>query len=933
MSSLQQLMTVPGIWFTVTVSIQLFAVSLLGFIAVKAAARRSAPLRSMVAMSAMIALVLTLIGSAFFHSSHISWWTPSVPVPAVSAVRVADEEPRLPDFRATVSALEVREIQPEKKTSVQTSAVRVLPEAGTVKPAVKSRFSFDYGQAVVFAGIIWLAGMAFMLGRLVYGLIFLRGFNFGLRAVRDTRFDVMLRNAAGRFGQKKSPLMFTSPRVESPITVGISKPVVIIPEKLLGHLSDDEMKSILMHELAHIYSCDHLAGVFKRIVIAANWWNPLVYMISNEHSAAREEVADSYALLELHPKVYSECLVGLAEKTCLINSFPATAGMAGKYSSLEQRIRNILSNKRTQIVKTGKRIRLAAVLSCGVLALAVAGIQAASADEKPAQVEKGQDKTSEIRTVSISEKEIKTFLKILPKYEGNPQPDMEALRKESGMDNDFEFHSWMEKMIAGFGIFCEEKSTLIGMNKKYKDVKLTDESRILIEKYYPEFRKIGEDMLDKQLAASSKEVKTLSISESEIKTFLKILPKFLRNPSDMETLRKESGLKDDIEFHLWMAKVMTGFGICSLKKNAPILLKITTVKDAMLTDESRILLEKYYPEFEKIGQQFLPKPKEKAKVGPAKPIEPSKEMDEAIRKALVLEFNRYDNSLLLKTGIKNAPVNVAFTVYGKREGGSDEWGAVSSFSRDAGGSTEHVSSGYKLFTGLSGGTYRFKFKYVPNKEVAEGKVCPVDTYYGGDVETDWISLTVPPLDPTPAGLKDTSTFAVVYDSETVRNDGLFQKEWPSFKIQPTFGKEYRPGNLAHIKTSPVTYYDPSKMYASAFRIVELSSTDAQGKTRVIYNVSCFKLFHSTGFPIYGLDQLFPVPGEYTLKGKIYFFSMSGSDMIAEKLAVVAADKKGLAVGAGVYNPDKALETLEKLQKKYPFHSLDLPESKITAFEK
>lgn len=614
MSSLQQLITMPGIWFTLTASIQLFAVSLLGLIAVKAVARRSAPLRSMVAMSAMILLMLTPAVSAFFHFSHISWWTPPVPVPVVS---MPDEVIPLPDFKPAEM-----KVQPEKKTSAQVSTARVLPAAGTEKSAVKSRFNFDYGQAVIFAGIIWLAGMAFMLGRLAYGLIFLRGFNFGLKPVKDSRFDVMLRNAAERFGQEKSPLMFTSPRVESPITVGISKPVVIIPEKLIGHLSDDEMKSILMHELSHIYSCDHLAGVFKRIVIAANWWNPLVYIISNEHSAAREDVADNYALLELHPKVYSECLVGLAEKTCLINSFPATAGMAGRYSSLEQRVRNILSKKRTLIMKTGKSIRLAAVLSCGILAFAIAGIQAASADEK---AETAENKAVEGRTLSIS-------------------------------------------------------------------------------------------------------------------------------------------------------------------------------------------------------------------------------------------------------------------------------------------------------------------------EVAEGAKYPIDTYYGGDVETDWISLNVPPFAPNPAGLSDTSTFSTESEKATVRNDELFQKEWPSFKIQSVFGKDYRPGGSAYIKTSPFSY-NPSKPYASAFRIMELSSTDAQGKTRVVYNVSSYRLFNNTSFPLYGLDQLFPVPGEYTLKGKIYFFSMSGSDMVAEKLAVNMLVTGGInvkgpmAVGTGVYNPDKALETLEKLQKKYPFHSLDLPESKITAVEK
>jgi beta-lactamase regulating signal transducer with metallopeptidase domain len=90
-------------------------------------------------------------------------------------------------------------------------------------------------------------------------------------------------------------------------------------------------------------------GIIKRIAIAANWWNPLVYIISAEHSISREEVSDNYVLSQLNPKAYSECLVELAERTCLISSLPATVGMADKHISLEQRVKNILSKLMSKV--------------------------------------------------------------------------------------------------------------------------------------------------------------------------------------------------------------------------------------------------------------------------------------------------------------------------------------------------------------------------------------------------------------------------------------------------------------------------------------------------------------------------------------------------------------------------------------------------------
>ena len=311
--------------------------------------------------------------------------------------------------------------------------------------------------------------------------------------------------------------------------------------------------------------------------------------------------------------------------------------------------------------------------------------------------------------------------------------------------------------------------------------------------------------------------------------------------------------------------------------------------------------------------------------GPAKALPESPEMTEAIKKALILRFDdRINNDLILQSGIENAPVNVAFSVYGKREGGNDQWEAFSEFSRNTGDSTMHCSTGYQFFSGLEGGIYRFKFKYVANQNAAKRRECPLDTYYGGTFETDWMTLEVPAADANPAGLADTSSFRVMSADELVRNDQLFNQEWKSFQIRVD---KYQGGKTVFVQTSPFKY-NPDKPYAAVIRVVELQSTDAKGKVRKAYNVSCYKLFNNTGFPFYGLDQLFPEPGDYQWQRKLYFFSMSGTDMLTEKLATEY--NGNLAVGVGVYNQEKAPALLENLQKKYPFHAVELPTFKITA---
>jgi beta-lactamase regulating signal transducer with metallopeptidase domain len=206
------------------------------------------------------------------------------------------------------------------------------------------------------------------------------------------------------------PELYSSPKIESPITIGLFDPIVIIPEKLLKTLSENELKSILLHELAHIYHHDQVIGMIKRIVLAVHWWNPLVYIINREHEQAGEEVSDNYVLRELHPKVYTQCLADLAEKVCLITNFPSAVGMAGKCFTLSTRVEHILSTKRSGSMCTKIYLRTITFGTCLILTFGLAGLHGKVESDKPgdALIEK-QINGFFIHLVSLSEEGRETF--------------------------------------------------------------------------------------------------------------------------------------------------------------------------------------------------------------------------------------------------------------------------------------------------------------------------------------------------------------------------------------------------------------------------------------------------------------------------------------------------------------------------------------------
>jgi TonB family protein len=223
-------------------------------------------------------------------------------------------------------------------------------------------------------GVLWLAITLISVGRLLYQLAFLKGYCTGLQEIHDDRISAVLRGDNYSFRFRGKPRFFASNKLASPISTGILTPLVILPVVLYRSVGDNELRAILLHELAHIYHHDHMLGLLQRIMKALYWWNPFVYSLCNSLSVAREEVSDNHAISGMgSASSYASLLVSLVDKTALISRLPCTAGLGTPYELLETRIRNIVSRRRDLRVKISKRkmllILLTAVLLCGVVVI------------------------------------------------------------------------------------------------------------------------------------------------------------------------------------------------------------------------------------------------------------------------------------------------------------------------------------------------------------------------------------------------------------------------------------------------------------------------------------------------------------------------------------------------------------------------------------
>ncbi len=345
----------------ITLAAHSILISLFGIAIIKLFKKSSAPVRSLLCSCVTCILGLAVIVSAGFILSGISWSglvypeisfeapgpTASIPEVYNKADNILRVNPAKEYHYSADTGL--NPVSPRKK---YISAPEAVEKTDIISFTGPFKLSPSFIFFINLLGIIWLTGMLYFLTRLGYGFIQISKFKKSLKPVTGIYFTQMAHTVSKIFSGNRAPGLYSSRDIESPVTIGLFKPVTVIPEKLSNSLNEDELKSILLHEFSHIYHHDQVMGVIKRIVSAFHWWNPIVYIINRIHEQAREEVSDNYVLRDIPPKIYTRCLANLAEKVSLIGSLPAASCMAGRYPDLHTRAENILSKKRRITMNT-----------------------------------------------------------------------------------------------------------------------------------------------------------------------------------------------------------------------------------------------------------------------------------------------------------------------------------------------------------------------------------------------------------------------------------------------------------------------------------------------------------------------------------------------------------------------------------------------------
>ena len=173
-----------------------------------------------------------------------------------------------------------------------------------------------------------------------------------------------LRALERRAGLSRSIAVVTASSSLEPGVFGLVAPILIWPSRLETHLSSEQIRAILAHEVVHVRRRDNLTSAAHLLAQAAFWFHPLVWWIGARLVDERERACDEAVLdagSERHS--YAESIL----KTCrLFKESPlvCVSGVTG--ADLKKRIEHIMTSDVRCRLNVWKKGLLAAAASAAL---------------------------------------------------------------------------------------------------------------------------------------------------------------------------------------------------------------------------------------------------------------------------------------------------------------------------------------------------------------------------------------------------------------------------------------------------------------------------------------------------------------------------------------------------------------------------------------
>jgi beta-lactamase regulating signal transducer with metallopeptidase domain len=393
---------------------------LVSFLMVSLFRHKSASLKHFILSFSLISLLLFPLLS----SLKIGWETPllpswsSEPISSSAANKAPDE-----------NELYFQRNFAEKNTSENNTLL-----SGSTETGKDISGSLWHGPLKNILGLsmllLWSIGLLFLLARIFLGLYSAHRLTRQGKKILSFSWQKLMAKLLKSLSLKRKINLFRHNRVKFPLTWGVIKPVIIMPDESTKW-TRDQCTSVLLHELSHIKRGDFLIKVIARISCAVFWFNPLSWITYKRMKMEQEKACDEFVIKAgVRPSTYAANLISIKKSGQVHWHPPALVLEAMGENQFQARLTAILRKQfKTKEIKMKTKIMLSLTV---ILLMIVIGLARPARSIASAETTNGyQDISPGLIQQSVQEKKIDVQEKEQKKESKEAQKKEEKEKKKN----------------------------------------------------------------------------------------------------------------------------------------------------------------------------------------------------------------------------------------------------------------------------------------------------------------------------------------------------------------------------------------------------------------------------------------------------------------------------------------------------------------------
>ncbi|MGA2271148.1 MAG: M56 family metallopeptidase [Bryobacteraceae bacterium] len=223
--------------------------------------------------------------------------------------------------------------------------------------------------------ILWMLGCSAAAARFLVGAA--RASRMAPRAAEARHAGAMLEDLRRALGIRRPIRALESAAAPMPLTWGILRPVVLLPEAA-RQWPPARLRTVLLHELVHVQRFDLVAQAIAQAACCLYWFHPLAWLAARQLRRERERACDDAVLSRgVGAPEYAGHLMDLVRSLAAARTRWEDAPAMAEASDLELRVRALLDGARSRRPLSRRAaLAIASVAAAVLLPVAVITAQA-----------------------------------------------------------------------------------------------------------------------------------------------------------------------------------------------------------------------------------------------------------------------------------------------------------------------------------------------------------------------------------------------------------------------------------------------------------------------------------------------------------------------------------------------------------------------------